>query len=222
MTRRLVAAIATLGATLGPMLGACASAQHPAEPGPDIRAEIREAETAERARQHDTARTKYEHAVADAKDPESAGYARGRYGETLATWGEYAQAIAQLEASVAAYPNDPAPWHDLGLVREHEGDSPGAIVAFEHAVALAKTDWRPRIAIAALRWKLAARCFQAGTRDCTREVEATRTEYRALLNLDLPDRLRAKVSWALAQLALPRAGLAAPAPVAPPAPTTVP
>jgi len=60
------------------------------------------------------------------------------------------QALAQLEGSVAAYPNDPAPWHDLGLIREHESDSRGAIEAFEHAVALARTDWRPRLAIAAL------------------------------------------------------------------------
>jgi hypothetical protein len=33
-----------------------------------------------------------------------------------------------------------------------------------------------------------------------------------MLDLDLPDRLRDKVKWALAQLDLPRAGLAAPAP----------
>jgi CheY-like chemotaxis protein len=33
-----------------------------------------------------------------------------------------------------------------------------------------------------------------------------------VLDLDLPDRLRDKVKWALAQLDLPRAGLAAPAP----------
>ena len=191
------------------LLASCASSQHPAEPRPDVRAEVRDAETAEKARRHDVARTKYERAVADArdaKDPESAGYARGRYGETLATWGEYKAAIAQLEASVTAYPSDPAPWHDLGVVREHEGDSPGAIIAFEHAVALAKSDWRPRLAIAALRWKLAGHCFDAPGHDCSREVEATKAEYQAMLELDLPDRLRTKVSWALDQLALPRAG----------------
>lgn len=201
------------------MLASCASPQHPAEPRPDVRAEVRDAETAEKARQHEVARTTYEHAVAAAKDPESAGYARGRYGETLATWGEYKAAIVQLEASVAAYPSDPAPWHDLGVIREHEGDSAGALVAFEHAVALAPTDWRPRLAAAALRWRLAARCFDAPERDCTREVASTEAEYRAMLGLTLPDRLRTKVSWALEQLALPRAGTVpprAPAAAAPP------
>ena len=190
------------------MLGiaACGGAQHPAEPRPDVRAEVRDAETAEQARQHDVARTRYEQAIRDAVDPESLGYARGRFGETLATWAEYKEAIAQLEGSVAAYPGDPAPWHDLGVVREHEGDSRGALGAFEHAVALAKTDWRPRLAIAALRWKLAAKCVRGGGA-CTAEVEAARGEYRAMLDLDLPDRLRTKVKWALDQLALPRAGL---------------
>jgi len=192
---------------LAACLFACGSAQHPAEPKPDVRAEVRDAETAEKARQHDVARAKYEHAIADARDPESIGYARGRFGETLATWGEYKESIAQLEGSVAAYPSDPAPWHDLGLVREHEGDSRRALDAFEHAVALAKTDWRPRLAVAALRWKLAARCFRETVGDCTHEVTVAREEYRAMLDLDLPDRLREKVKWAIDQLALPRAGL---------------
>ena len=194
----------------------CGGGQHVATPKPDIRGEVRDAETAEKARQHDVARAKYEHAIADARDSESIGYARGRFGETLATWGEYKQAIAQLEGSVTAYPNDPAPWHDLGLLREHEGDSRGAIDALTHSIALARTDWRPRLAVAALRWKLAAACFRASMADCTHEVAAAQSEYRALLELDLPDRLRDKVKWALDQLALPRAGLDAAAP--PPAP----
>ena len=193
------------------LLASCASSQHPAEPKPDVRAEVREAENAERARQHDVARAKYERAIADAKDPESAGFARGRFGETLATWGEYPAAIAQLEASVAAFASDPAPWHDLGVLREHEGDSAGALTAFEHAIALAKTDWRPRLAVAALRWKLAARCFKQAA-DCSREVAAAQAEYKAMLELELPDRLRTKVAWALDQLAQPRAGTAAPTP----------
>jgi len=194
-------------------IAGCGGAQHAAPPAaPDVRAEIRSAEDAERARKHDVARAAYERAVADAKTPESIGFARGRFGETLATWGEYREAIAQLEGSVATFPSDPAPWHDLGVVREHEGDSRGALDAFEHAVALAKTDWRPRLAIAALRWKLAARCFHDTPGPCTAEVAAARTEYGAMLDLDLPDRLRDKVKWALAQLDLPRAGLAAPTP----------
>lgn len=188
---------------------ACGGAQHPAEPRPDVRAEIREAEAAERARRHDVARQTYERAIADARDNESIGFARGRFGETLATWGEYPEAIAQLEGSVAAFPTDPAPWHDLGVVRDHEGDTRGALDAFGHAAKLAPTDWRPRLAVAALRWKIAAQCFRTTSGDCVKEVDATRAEYRAMLELDLPDRLREKVRWALEQLTKPRAGLGA-------------
>ncbi|MFT3699719.1 MAG: tetratricopeptide repeat protein [Kofleriaceae bacterium] len=197
------------------LLAACGGAQHPAEPKPDVRAEVRDAETAERARQHDVARQKYEHAIADAHDAESLGFARGRFGETLATWGEYKESLSQLEGSVTAWPTDPAPWHDLGVVREHEGDSRGALDAFGHAANLARTDWRPRLAIAALRWKLAAKCFKDTTGDCATEVAATKTEYQAMLELDLPDRLREKVKWALSQLALPRAGLGPATPATP-------
>lgn len=190
------------------MLASCASARPQAAATADVRLEVREAEAAETQRHHDVARVAYERAVADARDPASAGYAHARYGETLATWGEYQPALAQLQAAVAAAPDDPAAWHDLGVVREHEGDSTGALAAFEHAIASAKTDWRPRLAIAALRWKLAARCFEATAGDCAAGVDAAKAEYRALLALDLPDRLRARIHWALAQLALPRAGMA--------------
>src|SRR5262249_4862356 len=155
----------------------------------DTRAQVRDAEDAERARKHDVARVKYERAIADAKDPESIGYARGRYGETLLTWGELQAGAAQLEASVAAYPKDPAPWHDLGLVREQNGDLQGAVDAFEHAEALVPSDWRPRISLAELRWNLAARCFKAAPphEHCVQLVDATKAEYRAMLDLSLPD-----------------------------------
>ncbi|HET9993308.1 MAG TPA: hypothetical protein VFQ65_32450, partial [Kofleriaceae bacterium] len=83
------------------VVAGCAGAQHSATTTePDVRAEIHAAEDAERARKHDVARAAYEHAIADAKVPESIGFARGRFGETLATWGEYREAIAQLEGSV--------------------------------------------------------------------------------------------------------------------------
>jgi tetratricopeptide (TPR) repeat protein len=195
------------------VVAACGAAQHPA-PQPNVRAEVRAAELAERARQHDVARTKYEQAVADARDPASIGFARFRFGETLATWGEYAQAQQQLEAAVAATPDDPAPWHDLGVLREHAGDSRGALAAFEHAKADAPTDWRPRLSLAALHWKLAGACLHDAGGSCTPEIDAAKAEYRAMLALDLPQRLRDKVEWALGQLDQPNAGLrpAAPAP----------
>ena len=188
-------------------VAACGSAQHPA--APDVRAEVGAAEDAERARQHDVARQKYQQAIADAKDPASLGFARNRFGETLATWGEYDAAERELEGAVAATPDEPSAWHDLGILREHAGNSRGAIDAFERAKALAPTDWRPRLSLGALHWKLAAACLRA-TPDapaCTTDVEAAKAEYRAMLALDLPAKLRSKVEWALDQLASPNAGV---------------
>jgi tetratricopeptide (TPR) repeat protein len=192
------------------VLVACGAAQHPADPKPDIRAEVRDAETAERARRHDIARARYEHAVADAKDADSIAFARGHFGETLATWGEYRDAIVQLEAAVAVVPSDASTWYNLGIVREHEANSRGAQDALEHAERLAATDWRPRIALSALHWKLAIACYCVPQHDaatCARDADAAAAEYRGLLELDIPERMRVKVKWALDQLARPDAGL---------------
>jgi tetratricopeptide (TPR) repeat protein len=189
------------------VIAACGGAQH--APAPDVHAEVGAAEDAERARQHDVARQKYQQAIADAKDPASLGFARNRFGETLATWGEYDAAQRELEGAVRATPDEPSAWYDLGILREHGGDSRGAIDAFERAKALAPSDWRPRRTLAVLHWKLAAACLQA-TPDapaCTADVEAAKAEYRGMLALDLPARLRSKVEWALDQLASPNAGI---------------
>lgn len=188
---------------------ACGAHSPTATPAPDTRAEVRDAEVAERARRHDLARSRYETAIAHARDRESVAYARSRFGETLLTWGEYDEGAAQLEASVEAYPNDPQPWHNLGLVREHMGKLDAARVAFDRARALAPSDWRPRIALAALKWHFAARCFRGALphEPCTNLVVAAQREYRELLALEIPRSLRDKVQWALQQLELPQAGL---------------
>lgn len=175
------------------LLVACASTPAAAThhtPVPTVRGEIEAAETAEKARQHDVARVHYEAAVAAAKDPESIAFARREYAETLATWGETSAARAQLEVVVGVAPNDPSAWHDLGIIRHHEGDIRGAIAALGRAEELAPADPRPKIALAALYWR---------QRD---KPNATR-EYQKLLELDLPPRLREKVQWALAELAKP-------------------
>jgi Flp pilus assembly protein TadD len=176
---------------LGMLLLGCGHPAPPRAPAPSVRAEIEQAETAERARQHDVARVHYQRAVAAAADPQSIGYARRSFAETLASWGEVAEAIVQLEAAVAAQPGDAAAWHDLGILRHHEGDDARALVALRHARDASPDDPRPRIALAALRWSTGDRAGAA-------------VEYRALLELDLPDRLREKVKWALAELAKPR------------------
>lgn len=162
----------------------------PREPGAAVRAEIAAAETTERARHHDLARAHYQRAIAAARDPDSIAFARHAYAETLVTWGEAPSARAQLEIAAAANPTDASVWHDLGLLRHEAGDDPGAILALARAVALAPNDLRPRTALAALYWK------RGDTANAARE-------YRGLLALDLPERLRAKVEWALAELAKP-------------------
>jgi tetratricopeptide (TPR) repeat protein len=159
-------------------------------PAADVRAEVDRAEAAEKARQHDVARAHYQRAIAAARDAESIAFARHEYAETLISWGEAPEARAQLEIAVAANPADPGAWHDLGLLRHHAGDDAGAIQALQRAEQLAPRDTRPRTALAALYWKRGDRASAA-------------REYRGLLELDLPDRLRARVEWALAELAKP-------------------
>lgn len=180
-------------ASLVVLLGASAcggASKPPPQPVEDpVRVELARAETAERARRHDVAREHYLRAIAAARDPQSSALARREFAETLATWGEIAEAIVQLEASLAAKPAASA-WHDLGILRHHRGDVAGAVDALQHARELAPKDPRPRIALAALRWKSGDRAGAA-------------TEYRALLGLELPDKVRAKVEWALDELARP-------------------
>ena len=161
-----------------------------APPGPadTTRAAIARAEEHERARRHDLARAEYERAIAGAPDRPSEVFARLELASQLAFWGEVADAIGQLEAVVALDPRHARAWHDLGVLRHNQGDDPGAAAALERAVALAPRDPRPRIALAALLW-------QAGDR------AGARAQYEALLELDLPDNVRAKVEWALRELA---------------------
>ncbi len=187
MAGRLAALAAALA--LAAAAGCGGRAPAPSGPSAEVRAEIERAEDAERARRHDVAREHYRRAVAGARDPTSAAFARREYAETLITWGEYPEAIAQLEGSLAARPSAGA-WHDLGLLRNQQGDVRGAVAALEQARALAPRDPRPRIALAALRWRSGDRAGAAA-------------EYRALLDLPLPERVRAKVRWALGELAKP-------------------
>jgi Flp pilus assembly protein TadD len=167
-------------------IGACAHAA-PAGPAAATRTAVERAEDAELHRDHATARARYEQAVASAPDAPSAIFARREYASTLEAWGEVPAAIAQLEAIVAVDPHNAPSWHDLGILRHAQGDDPGALVALRTAETLAPSDPRPRIALAALLWS-------------TGDTHGAAAEYRALLGLELPDRVRAKVEWALQQL----------------------
>jgi tetratricopeptide (TPR) repeat protein len=187
----LVVAIAACGGRAAPA--------RPEAPAVDVRAEIEQAETAEKARRHDVARTHYERAVAAARDPASIWFARREFAETLATWGEYPAAITHYEAALAAKPEDPIAWHDLGMLRFNQGDSAGAIAALERSRELAPKDFRPRRELGVIRWKLG-------------DLAGAATEYKQMLALELPDRMRAMVEWAVAALAAKQRGEPMPPP----------
>lgn len=171
------------------LLVACARPA-PRRPAPIVEAEIEQAETAERARRHDEARVHYQRAVASATDPTSIAFARREYGETLMSWGEFPEAIAQLEGVIAVDPTHVASWNDLGLLHHNQGNDKRALQALERAKSLAPRDWRPRRNLAVLRWK---RGDRAGAL----------AEYQAMLELDLPEPLRPKVQWAIDELRKP-------------------
>lgn len=184
---------------LGLALAACASS--PARRDPAVTAHLERAERAELARDHEAARRHYQAAIAAAEAagaPAQLAHARRELAETLASWGELGEAEVQLALAVKATPS-PELWHDLGIVRHARGDLAGAAGALLRAKALAPADARPRIALAALYWK-------------TRDHARAREEYQALLALELPERVRDKVEWALAQLAREPARVSRPAP----------
>src|SRR5262249_54145709 len=127
---------------------------------------------------------------------------------TLESWGDVAGAIAQLDAVVTLAPSNAPSWHDLGILRHAQGDDAGAAQALRTARGLAPKDPRPRIALAALLRSTGDRAGAAA-------------EHHELLALELPERVRAKVEWALRELAKP-ASPAAPTPAPDPAPGPAP
>ncbi len=173
-------------------LVACGGPQHATAPPPTdpVRAEIERAEDAERARQHDQAAVHYRAAIAAARTPKQQAWAHREFAETLATWGQLADATHELDAAAVATPDDPAVWQDLGILRHKQGDDAGSLEALGRAKQLAPRDARPRIALAALYWSTGAK-------------PQALAEYKELLDLDLPDRVREKVRWAIGVLEKP-------------------
>ncbi len=173
-----------------------------AKPSAPVRAEVEKAETAEKARKHDEARRHYQAAIASAKDPASIAFARREFADTLISWGEYPEATAQLEGVTRARPDDPSAWHDLGMLYFNRGDAARAIASLEKARSLAPGDERPRKVLAVIRWKRG-------------DYEGARAEYRGMLELDLPEKTRASVEWAIADLTKRIEARQAPQPSAP-------
>lgn len=180
--------------------GACGSrapgpAPEPATPAPATRALLERAEAAERERRYDRADALYREARGRAPDPASRAAAAVAHGRALVFWGAYQQAEAALDEATRLAPGNAGAWHDLGMVRHELGDLAGAEIAFRRSVAVQPRDGRSRIALAALLWK------QRRLRDALRE-------YESLAELELPERVRDRVDWAIhtlrRQLAEPR------------------
>jgi tetratricopeptide (TPR) repeat protein len=173
---------------------ACGLAAHAAPPRPAATTQraVADAEAALRRRDYDAARAGYQRAIAAAPDRPSEAFARRELADMHLLFDERREAATELERVVVLRPRDAASWHDLGIVRHVLGDIDGARTALERARTLAPADPRPRVALAALLW-------QRGDR------EAAAREYRALLDLELPPRLREKVEWAIRELARPPA-----------------
>ncbi len=162
------------------------------EPSDTVKRWIRRAENAEQNRDHEVARKHYERAIAEAKDAVSVGFARREFAETLATWGEIDSARGQLEKAVAARPDDPIAWQMLGIVRASDAvkDIDGAFEALERSKELAPHSYIPRRDLAVLHWKLGHK-------------KKALAEYKGMLKLDLPNRVRDKVEWAIEELQKP-------------------
>lgn len=185
-------------------------------PSNAVKLEIERAERAEGKREHDVARKHYETAIDLAKDPISTGFARREFGETLISWGELESAQRQLEMSVVSNPDDPIAWQMLGLLRASDSvkDFPGAFAALEKSKQLAPRAWIPRRDLAALHFKLGAgRDADPDPATAAKHRAAALAEYKAMLDLDLPPRLRDKVKWAVETLSAYQAPAAAQSPL---------
>jgi Flp pilus assembly protein TadD len=132
------------------------------------------------AHDYDTARSLYRRAVDQAPDDAHRAAALHELIEALLLFGERDAAADALVELCRLRPDDPRPFHDLGVVRAALGDAAGAERALRTARHLAPDDPRPRIALAAL--------LVNGHR-----LDAALAEYRALLALELAPRLRQAV-----------------------------
>lgn len=168
------------------LVAACGHPRRP-EPSEATRRQVAAAEALLRHRDYDGARAGYARAIADAPDAASEAFARRELADMLILVEELAPASHELERVTVLRPDDPRAWHDLGIVRHSLGDNEGAATALGKAKDLAPGDPRPRIALAALFWELGAK-------------DAALREYKELLDLDLPPRLREKVEWAVKEL----------------------
>lgn len=169
---------------------ACGGSQRPVEPvvAPLTLEWIQRAESYERERRYDQARSAYRRAKRVAPDAASRAHASRAFGLALDFWGEYVEARNELQLAAELRPDHAAAWHDLGMVCVKLRDYGAAERALRRAIRLRPRDPRPRIALAEMYWQLQHRYADA------------RTEYQSLLSLQLSARLGKAVRWALCEL----------------------
>jgi tetratricopeptide (TPR) repeat protein len=172
-------------AALGAYACGCAGPRLPAaRPTLDL---IDRAADRERARDYAAAESLYQQAKREAPDQRSRIFATREHARALVFWGRHAAAESELSALVALAPAAAPAWHDLAMLRHRRGDTAGAIAGFRRAIAAARRDPRPRIALCAVLVN-------------ERRYDAAIAEYQALLELPLPAHVRTAVHEALALL----------------------
>jgi len=168
----------------------CGARPAPAEPrvAPATLQWIERAEQYERERRYDQARAAYLRAKRAAPDDASRAHGTRAFGLALDFWGEYRAARRELHTASKLRPGHAATWHDLGMVCVKLRDFGAAEQSLRRAVELRPKDPRPRIALAEVYWQR------------LQQYEKARSEYRYLLRLELPPRVRAAVKWAFCEL----------------------
>jgi Flp pilus assembly protein TadD len=160
----------------------------PAVPSTELQQLLDRAQQAERKRDYTAARALYEQGVKTAQDGRNRAYAEGELASALAFWGFYDEARAAYERAVQADPQLVRAWHDLGILRARSGDLVRAEQALQEAVKRAPREPRSRIALAALLMN-------------RHKLDEAARHYRALLELDIPQRIRKAVKKALQLIA---------------------
>jgi tetratricopeptide (TPR) repeat protein len=157
---------------------ACTSSQAPAAqmPSPEVQDLNKQAEAAERRREHHVARDLLQRAIKTASDPVSGAYANRKMAAMLLFWHEEVEALLYLQASLEHDPNQVPVWNDLGVVQSRLGHPQKARAALERAVEL-----DPKQPIS--RLTLAAELVRQS------EFRSALSHYKILLTLDIPPKI---------------------------------
>jgi Flp pilus assembly protein TadD len=148
---------------------------------------LRQAEDEEKLRHYSKARLLYLRAKRESPDDVSRAHAAAAYASALIFWGELPSARRELLEAIELRPGQPGMWHDLGHVEHELGDDEAAEAALRTSIELAPRDPRSRVSLAALLVRLG-------------RFDEAISEYRVLLGLEIPDRVRTAIERTLPKL----------------------